>query len=129
MTVFRPAGEFVHHLPFERAKGRLAVGLENLRDAPARARLDEFVGVQVIEMQLLGDEPAHGSLARAHEADEREIDDAAVALHGNELTQFFPRRTPQIISGHSGSAGVPPAMRGNRTIGRQDASAPGQAEA
>ncbi len=45
-------------------------------------RLDHFVRVEIIEMQLLGDEPAHGGLARAHEADEREIDDAAVALHG-----------------------------------------------
>jgi len=52
-------------------------------------------------MQLLGDEPAHGSLARAHEPDEREIEDTAVAVHGDELAQFYPRRTPQIILGHS----------------------------
>ena len=38
-------------------------------------------------MQLLGDEPAHGGLARAHEPYEREIDDAAVAVHGDSVTQ------------------------------------------
>jgi hypothetical protein len=47
-------------------------------------------------MQLLGHEPAHGGLARTHETNERKIDDAAVAVHGDELTQFYPRRTPLI---------------------------------
>ena len=85
---FCPAREFSDHLLFERAKSRLAVGLENLRDAPARARHNQLVRVEVVEMQLLGHEPAHGGFARAHETDEREIDDAAVAVHGHELTQF-----------------------------------------
>jgi hypothetical protein len=36
-------------------------------------------------MQLLRHEPAHGSFSRAHEADERNVDDAAVALHWMSL--------------------------------------------
>jgi hypothetical protein len=47
-------------------------------------------------MQLVGDEPAHGRLARAHEADERDVDDATVALHDNGLTDFPAPRTLQI---------------------------------
>jgi hypothetical protein len=44
-------------------------------------------------MQLLGGEPAHGRLARAHETDERDVDDLAVVLHGHGLTDFHARRT------------------------------------
>ena len=50
----------------------------------------------MIEMQLVGDEAAHGRFAGAHKADERDVDDAAVALHNNELTDFPAPRTPQI---------------------------------
>ena len=42
--------------------------------------LDHFVRVEIFEVQLLGDEPAHGRLARAHEADERDVDEVAVAV-------------------------------------------------
>jgi hypothetical protein len=38
-------------------------------------------------MQLLGNHPAHGRFARAHETYEREIDDAAVTVHGNKVAQ------------------------------------------
>jgi hypothetical protein len=38
-------------------------------------------------MQLLGDVPAHGRLARAHETDERDVGDEAVALHGHKVAQ------------------------------------------
>ena len=52
--------------------------VKNVRDGPAGARLNQFVRVEIIEMQLLGHEPAHGSFARAHETDEREIDERRV---------------------------------------------------
>ena len=96
MTVFVRAREFTDDLPFERAKGRLAVGLENIRDGAARARLNQLVRVEIIEMQLVGHEPADGGLARAHETDEREIDDAAVALHGDGVNASLARCTPII---------------------------------
>jgi hypothetical protein len=47
-------------------------------------------------MQLLGDEPANGRFARAHEADEREIDVLARVAHANQFTDFPAQRTFQI---------------------------------
>ena len=84
---FRPGGKFPDQLLFQRAKGGFAVGRENFRDGPPCARLDDFVRVEIIEMQLFGDEPADGRLARAHETDERDVDDVAVVVHDNELTE------------------------------------------
>ena len=82
MTVFTLARKFSDNFFFERAKGRFAVGLENVDDDAACAGMYHFVLVDIITVQRLGDETANGSLARAHETDKREIDDAAVALHG-----------------------------------------------
>ena len=39
--------------------------------------LDHLIRVEKFEAQLVGDEPAHGGLARAHETDERDVDDMA----------------------------------------------------
>src|SRR5208283_2470627 len=52
-------------------------------------------------MQLVGDEPANGRLARAHETDECDVDDAPVALHGHGLAEWEALRTLQIASATS----------------------------
>jgi hypothetical protein len=84
------AGQFGDRFFFERAKSRFAFRLENIGDGAARAGLDHFVRVEIVKMQLFGDEPANGSLARAHETDEREIDDMAAALHSDKVLLFLP---------------------------------------
>jgi hypothetical protein len=48
-------------------------------------------------VQRFGDKPADGSLARAHETDEREIDDAAVALHSTSFKFQAPCFKRQIF--------------------------------
>jgi hypothetical protein len=51
-------------------------------------------------VQKIGDQPAHGSLARAHETDEREIGRWKRVVHGDELAENGTGRTPQIGCGH-----------------------------
>ena len=58
-------------------------------------RLDEVVRVEKIKMQLLGDQPANRGFARAHEADEREVDELAAVLHGDGLAENGGGRTPK----------------------------------
>jgi len=43
---------------------------------------------------LIRNQPAHGRLARAHEADEREVDGSPVDVHRNELAEIAGQRTP-----------------------------------
>jgi hypothetical protein len=38
-------------------------------------------------MQLLGHQPANGGFARAHETNERDVDDASVVLHRKKVAQ------------------------------------------
>ena len=83
-----PGGQFIDQLMFQFAKRGFAIGIKNVGDGAVRALLDQFIGVEVIEVQLFGHEPSDGGLARAHETDEREINDAAVALHANGLTEI-----------------------------------------
>ena len=92
----RLLGEFLDHRGFHPAEGRFAVRGENVSNRPARARLDEVVGVEVFEMQLLGDEAADRGFAGAHEADERDIGDVAFAVHRMELADFAAGRTLQM---------------------------------
>jgi hypothetical protein len=94
---FCPAGKFANNSRFKRAESLFTIGLENFRNRPAGARLNHFIRVEVIKTQLLGGKPSDGSFARAHETNERDVGDAAVALHENELTQFYPSRTLQIL--------------------------------
>ena len=49
------------------------------------ARFDEFVGVEESEVQLFGDESAHGGFARAHEADERDVFNSTRVVHEAEV--------------------------------------------
>ena len=98
MTVRLRAASSDDQLLFQFAESRFAVLVKNVRDGPARARLNQFVRVEIIEMQLVGHQPAHGRLARAHETDEREIDEVAVVVHGHGLTDFRARRTPIIVA-------------------------------
>ena len=77
----RARGQFLHDLPFQRAKGRFAIPGKNIRNRPARARLNEFVRVEKRKMQPLRDEPAHGGFPRAHESNEREVAWWQPALH------------------------------------------------
>src|SRR5208282_4258812 len=81
-------GKFPGDLLFERAEGRFAVPGKNIGDGAAGPRLNQFIRVEVIEAQLVRHQPADGRFAGAHESDEREIDDAAVAVHGHEFTQI-----------------------------------------
>jgi uncharacterized Zn-binding protein involved in type VI secretion len=50
-------------------------------------RLNQLIRVKILEVQLFGDDPAHGSLARAHETDERDVDEMAIVVHGDKVTQ------------------------------------------
>jgi hypothetical protein len=44
---------------------------------------------------LFGHQPAHRGFARAHETDEREVDEVAAMLHGDELAENPRGRTPK----------------------------------
>jgi hypothetical protein len=57
-------------------------------------RLDEFIRVQKIEMQLFGHQPADRRLARAHKTYEGKVDDMAPIEHGDDLAEFRLARTP-----------------------------------
>jgi hypothetical protein len=87
---FHAVGQFRDNLLLERAKCRLAVHGKNVGDAAACLILDQLVGVEIIEVQLLGDEPAHGGFARAHETDERDVDEATGVVHGHTVAQGVP---------------------------------------
>ena len=50
-------------------------------------RLNQLIRVEVIEAQQVGHQPADGRFAGAHEPDEGEVDDTAVAVHGNRVAQ------------------------------------------
>ena len=84
------SGQFPDESVFQFPKGGFAVLGENLRDALAGARFDEFIGVEKVETQLLGHEPADGGLARAHETNQGQIDEIAGGSHANELSGFGP---------------------------------------
>ena len=86
------AGEFLADLLFEGAEGGFAVLGEDIGDGAAGVLLDEFIGVDELKVQEVGDEPAHGGLARAHEADEREVDELPAVLH-RELISGKPGAT------------------------------------
>src|SRR5260221_177435 len=81
------AGQFLHDLLFQGAKRRFPIGVENIRDGAAGAGLDRLVRVEVIEVQHVGHKPAHGRLARAHETDERDVDELAGVVHCVKLAQ------------------------------------------
>jgi hypothetical protein len=64
----RTAGEREHdRLLLERTEGRLPFLAEDLRNRLARRGLDEVVGVDAAELT------GGGGLARAHEADDRDV--------------------------------------------------------
>lgn len=100
--------QFKDKLLFQLAKSRFTVFLKNIRNGPARARLNQFIRVEIIEVQLISHQPSHGGLARAHETNEREIDEVARVVHGHDLADFQARRTP-IIGG--AGAGRDEALR------------------
>ncbi len=60
------------HLVLQRAERGLAIGREDLRDAPARAGLDHVVAVKERHAQRAREQAAHGGLARAHEPREHD---------------------------------------------------------
>src|SRR6185436_9008705 len=57
---------------------------ENVRDRPARSRLDQFVRVDKIEMQLGSDQPAYGGFAGAHKTDQRDVFNVPRGRHGRK---------------------------------------------
>src|ERR1019366_3497416 len=87
--------KFADNLPFQRAKNRLAVLGKNIGDGASSAALDEVIRVEKIKMQQLGDQVANRGLARAHETDEREVDELAVVLYGDGLAENRGGRTPK----------------------------------
>ena len=94
---FPTARKFGDNFFFECPEIFFTIVFENLGDGFAGGCLNHFVRVKIFKIQQLGDKAANGSLARAHETNERKIDDAAIALHESELTQFCLSRTPQIF--------------------------------
>ena len=69
-------------------------GKGDVGNGAAGIGLNQLVGVDEFKAELLRNVPAHRRFARAHEADEREIDDVAVTLHGDGLAENAARRTP-----------------------------------
>jgi len=69
----RPLGHFGDQIVLELAEGRLAKPGEDLRDLHAGAALDEFVRVHELKPELGRHQPAHGRLAHAHEARQRQV--------------------------------------------------------
>jgi hypothetical protein len=66
------AEQLEHQLPLLHAKAPLAGLAEQRRDRPARPALELLVGVDEGEAGAPGEEPPHGRLARAAQADEEE---------------------------------------------------------
>jgi hypothetical protein len=54
-------------------------------------------------MQVFGNHAANRGLARAHEADEREVGEMTTIVHGHELAENRGGRTPKSPARHIGS--------------------------
>ena len=85
---FYAAGKFPDGFFFKCAKSWFAIPGENVRYTAARFGLDQFIRIEVFKAQLVGDEAANGRLARAHETDERDVDEMTVVVHTFEIANF-----------------------------------------
>jgi len=82
--VFVPA-QLRYDGAFALAKGGFAFLCKDFPNRFTGARFDGLIRVEKVETQLVGDEPAHGGFAGAHESDEGKVADLARATHGLEL--------------------------------------------
>src|SRR5262249_12518850 len=79
---------------------RFAVPGKNFADTLAGARLNDVIGVEEGEMQLLGDQLAHGGFAGSHEADERNVLNVTLGAHPIELPDLGRNRTKNCPGEH-----------------------------
>ncbi len=73
--------EFSHNALFQFAKSWLAILRKNISNRAAGAGLDQFVGINKLKTQMLGDHATNGGLAHAHETDERDVGEMSFAVH------------------------------------------------
>jgi hypothetical protein len=97
--------QFLNQFLLSQPKSSLALVRKNGRDGFARAFFNKLVRINKFKTQLVGDQPAHGGLSRAHEPDQRDIIDLPRTAHGFDLPQkrvvytFIFQRAIHAISG------------------------------
>ena len=89
--------KFLHDLFFQCPERRFSFLGENIRDGATGARLDQFIRVEKFKAEIFRHLPADGGFAGAHETDERDIGGLAADLHGDELAEKNPGRTPDFF--------------------------------
>jgi hypothetical protein len=92
-------GQLFDELTFQFPKSNFAVLRKELRDGLAGAGFDQIIRVEEFKVQLVGNEPAHGRFARAHEANQGKVDNVAGGDHAFQIPNSETIRTP-ILSGN-----------------------------